>query len=184
MRKVRFAILIVFAIFLTYACSKYRYPNYGGVSRKTVHKRNAARNIDNKLYRGIGYLKEHRCKRAITSFSNIRSDSFYKFYWMSVAKAQCRRYSYAVKELKNISNDTQDNIWSARIYASLGFFLMLSHKSGAKDYLDISLAYNMHNRLAYILKFGKYRNYERLSKLEKNKAKDELFNIILSWYKR
>ena len=188
MKKAYLLVLMTSALFLVYACSKYRYPNYGGVSHKTVHetvhKPRATRSVDDKLYQGVEYLKKHRCKRAITSFSNIRSDSFYKFYWMSVAEAQCRQYSYAVKKLKKISNETQDNMWSARIYASLGFFLMLSHKSGVKDYLDISLAYNMHNRLAYMLEFGKYRNYNRLSKLKKNRAKDELFDIILSWYKR
>lgn len=188
MRKNYLLALMLSAAFLIYSCSGYRYPNYGGVSHKTayktMHRPMAARSIDNELYQGVEYLKKHRCRKAMTSFSNVRPDSFYKSYWLSIAEAQCRQYSYAIKKLKKISNETQDNIWSARIYASLGFFLLLSHKSGVKDYLDISLAYNMSNKLAYMLEFGKYKSYNSLPMQEKNSAENELFNTILSWYKR
>ncbi len=172
-KKLYLAILI-FGIAVLSSCSNnIKYPTY-----KTKNTRNSSKLTEvkkqkpvyynSKTYKGVLYLKLHKCNKAINYFSSL--SGFLPRYCLLVSYGYCSMYKKAKGEFAKLENLNIDNEWQAKVYATYGLILMSEKKGLYRDYLTVAYAYDEGNKLARELMLKK-----SLSINDKKRYYNEIF---------
>ncbi len=145
------AVLVLFGFI--YSCTTgVKYPSYRIAPSATSLKsapRSGSVKREGGFVRGISLLKHGRCAEAIAFFK--RYSSFRGRYCLMVAYGYCGDIARAKRVFGTLEGKATSNRWEGRLYATMGFFLMLDRLPTYRDYLAVAYAYDASNPLALAL---------------------------------
>ncbi len=172
-------ILTIGIVAFLYSCSSnIKYPQYSRIPSKQhiihTHKQPKTTYYNKKTFKGIRYLKLHKCKKAINYFRSLGS-GFVPEYCLLVSYGYCCKFKKAKAMFEKIENRNINNMWQSRIYTTFGLLLMINKQKIYRDYLTVAYAYNANNKLARILLTKKY-----VSRNNREAYFDKLFTWCLN----
>ncbi len=156
MVKVLFSLLLVFG-FVSFSKPPHHPPGLSIASDKAVEN-------------GKKQLRKRHCKQAIHEFEKaVRKDprNFEAQYWLAVAESMCGYDTQAIERLRITIDLAPSNVWSSRVYASIGVILYsLGRMEESKIYLEKARKIYPENEFAIEWK---------------QRDKDSAFSIMLRW---
>ncbi len=144
--RFRIALLFIVSIFVYSCTGEVKYPVYVKRAHPALKKQRVQARQVRGLKRGVVLLKRGRCREAIEFFHTC--PSFRGRYCLMVAYGYCGYVGRAKRLFGKLEERSRSNLWEGRLYATMGFFLMLKGSSSYRDYLAVAYAYDSNNRLA------------------------------------
>lgn len=139
---------------------------------------------ENALENGKKQLAKGHCKQAIHEFNKaVEKDpkNFEALYWLSVAEGMCGYYPQAYNRLIHVVRYAPDDVWKARVYATIGVTLLYMEKpEDATLYFERAKSIDPRNELVAVYYEGD-RIKGKKHGIKKKPKHEEGYEITLRW---
>jgi len=133
---------------------------------------------------GKKHLRKGNCGKAIREFNKaLEKDptNFEAIYWLGVAQGMCGYYSQAYDRLSIAIKYSPNDLWKARVYATIGLILIYMGKDDdAVIYLERARIIDPRNEI--VISYYEYEDKKgKKGKIKKKPKGEEGFQIVLRW---
>lgn len=139
---------------------------------------------DKAVENGKKHLRRGNCRKAIHEFEkalNKNPSNFEALYWLGVAEGMCGYYSRSYDRLVVAVRYSPDNLWQARVYATIGLTLLyMNRESEAISYFERAKRIDPRNEILVVY-YDEGKPGKGPKKIKRRPKDREGFEITLRW---
>ncbi|MFN7064968.1 MAG: tetratricopeptide repeat protein [Aquificaceae bacterium] len=141
---------------------------------------------DKAVENGKKHLRSGNCSKAIHEFEKAldkNPSNFEALYWLGVAEGMCGYYSRSYDRLIIAIKYSPDNVWRAKVYATIGLTLLyMDREEEAISYFERARRIDPRNEIVIVYyDEGEMGKGPKKPKIKKRPKEKEGFEITLRW---